>query len=517
MLARRSYLHALVIGEFDNLSHANPTSNIITTVYTMPGKGEKGRFCLDCAWRCLDFQADQFGVAYPLPKSDLIAIPDFAAGAMENWGCVTYREAKVLTEKGQTSLATYKGIARTCCHELAHQWFGNLVTMDWWSGLFLNEGFARFMEFKSVNYLYPQWNIWDEFVQSVYSMALSLDSMESSHPIHVEVNHPDEINSIFDAISYAKGASLLRMCSSFVGDEIFMEGIRLYLSRHAYANTTPNDLWQAVEEVSNKPIKSLMAQWTTQIGYPVLTLDVSGTVTQRRFLASGANDDASLWKCPVSVLLSSGEVKPAVILADRSNDDLKSIVSKETSWFKLNSSETGFYLVNYTDKQWDELKKAVVPNNSSPLSSIDRLGLISDCFRLARAGYTSMSNALNLLSGFKTIEHLDEYVVWQTVAENLANSLSLAKGQPFFAKFQSFVWEMFATQHSILGWDEKSNTEADTNIAPFRGIVLSMMMKAGASTCVEEGNKRFNSYCDEGKPIAADNKSIIYRMALKVS
>lgn len=179
-----TYLAALVVGEFDVVSKYSEKNKIQTSVYTMPGKGEQGKFCLSTASAALDFLEETYGIKYPLPKSDLLAIPDFASGAMENWGCVTYREAKILTGKG-TSLAMKKGIARTVCHELAHQWFGNLTTMEWWNALFLNEGFARFMEFIAIDHLFPKWNIWNEFVQSVFTMALGLDAMKTSHPIEV--------------------------------------------------------------------------------------------------------------------------------------------------------------------------------------------------------------------------------------------------------------------------------------------------------------------------------------------
>lgn len=213
-----TYLVALVMGRFDCVSTSSMSkrSNIMTTVYTVPGKAEQGLFCLDTATRCLDFYQNLFGIPYPLTKSDLVAIPDFAAGAMENWGLVTYREAKILVQSGSTSETMKRGIARTVCHELAHQWFGNLATMEFWTQLYLKEGVARYMEFVGIDYLFPEWMVWTEFVQSVYNLALSLDALTTSHPVEVEVNHPDEISEIFDAISYAKGASLIRMVAHYM-------------------------------------------------------------------------------------------------------------------------------------------------------------------------------------------------------------------------------------------------------------------------------------------------------------
>ena len=230
-----------------------------------------------------------FKVPYPLPKSDLLAIPDFGAGAMENWGCVTYREAKVLVQEGATSQSILQGIARTVCHELAHQWFGNLVTMDWWKELWLNEGFARFMEFVAVNKLFPEWNVWDEFVQSVYGVALSLDAMESSHPVEVDVETSDEISEIFDTISYAKGASIIRMCSEVLGFDVFMKGLEIYLNKHQYGNATTEMLWESLTEASESiNVSSLMASWTSLVGYPVIMLPTDNRISFSFFILHGS-------------------------------------------------------------------------------------------------------------------------------------------------------------------------------------------------------------------------------------
>ena len=527
-----TYLHALVIGEFDCISKSNPSSNVMTTVYTMPGISSQGRFCLETADKCLEYQAGQFGVKYPLPKSDLLAIPDFAAGAMENWGCVTYREAKILTKAGETSLPMYKGIARTVCHELAHQWFGNLVTMDWWDGLFLNEGFARFMEFRSVDHIYPGWKIWEEFVGGVYNVALSLDALSTSHPVFVPVSHPDEINSIFDAISYAKGASLLRMASAYVGDEVFMEGVREYLRRHEYGNTVPGDLWGAIEEVSGKPVVGLMDGWTKQVGYPVLTVGEDLAITQERFLAKGKGkgnqkndrDDPTtfVWTCPVSVVTSSGGTTEPSLLQSRSDDQLlpnllsASDSSGSSTWFKVNVSETGFYVVNYTDSQWSRLSSAVLPGGA--LGSIDRLGLVSDCFRLARAGYTGMANALRLVEGLGGVEGVDQFVVWEEVAKNVVAEVEIAGGTEWEGRLKEWTRELFRRQFEGLGWDKKSGADAkeeDANLATFRATALKMLMVSGDAAVIEEGARRFRSYVENGTPIEPDLVEVVYRMALR--
>ena len=200
---------------------------------------------------------------------------------------------QVLVKEGATSETSKRGIARTVCHELAHQWFGNLVTMEFWTQLWLKEGVARFMEFVGIDSLFPEWHAWTEFVQSVYGLAQSLDAMKSSHPVEVEVKHSDEIDEIFDAISYAKGASLIRMISSYIGFDVFLQGMKNYLKEHAYGNTTTELLWQALEDASGTQVVDLMTPWTSQIGFPVLILPetVDGKVETPRFLASGPESD----------------------------------------------------------------------------------------------------------------------------------------------------------------------------------------------------------------------------------
>jgi len=305
-----------------------------------------------------------------------------------------------------------RGIARTVCHELAHQWFGNLVTMDFWTQLWLNEGFARFMEFVGIDTIFPEWDAWTEFVQSVYGLALSLDSMKSSHPIEVEVQHPDEINAIFDAISYAKGASVIRMLSSLIGFETFMKGMRIYLKRHAYGNATTEMLWASLGEASNMPIEDLMSPWTSQTGFPLLILEdeIKCNISTTKFLASGPAsgntwDLYCTWPIPITVQVEGEDnFYGPWILNDPSGKSIPELYEKMNEWtaagkwFKFNVSQTGFYRVAYTQKQWEKLSLAMSPDG--PLSASDRLGLISDSFAIGRAGYASIVDSLKLVQEF---------------------------------------------------------------------------------------------------------------------
>ena len=515
-----TYLLALVVGEFDAVSTTSPTTAIQTTVYTIPGKAHQGKFCLETATKCLDLYQDLFQIPYPLIKSDLLAIPDFAAGAMENWGCVTYREAKILVKEGSTSESMRRGIARTVCHELAHQWFGNLVTMEFWTQLWLNEGFARFMEFVAIDILFPDWDAWTEFVQSVFGVAQSLDAMKSSHPVEVQVQHPDEIHDIFDAISYAKGASLIRMLSSYLGFETFMEGLKIYLQRHAFGNATTDMLWQALEDASNKPVAQLMNPWTLQTGYPLLLLTDAGTLETTRFLASGPGSDTteSVWPIPVTAIVQGEErVQGPWIVhgpdGDQSVELLEAISTWSASdkWFKLNANQTAFIRVAYTSEQWQRLGTAMAPSGTQ-LSAIDRLGLISDSFAAGRAGYSSIVDSLRLVENFGQHETAD-YSVWQELSENLSDLCRLYRSQEYFPKFQAYIAKIYAKQLQILGWDAQDGESQRTGT--LRASVINMMGKAGDVGVRAEAFRRFSEYAKGGVGIPGDLQGVVFRLALR--
>ena len=238
-------------------------------VYTPLGKKEQGRWALEVSVKALAFFREYFDIPYPLLKMDLIAIADFAAGAMENWGLVTYRERLLLIDPQQSSLMTKRRVALVVAHELAHQWFGNLVTMEWWTHLWLNEGFATFMQYHFTHLAYPEYDIWTLFVDETLSSALTLDGMASSHPIEVPVGHPSEIDEIFDIISYHKGCSVLRMLHDYIGDTDFKKGLNQYLTKFSYKNAETEDLWESLEKASGKPIQKVSV-----INYSVSTVSM---------------------------------------------------------------------------------------------------------------------------------------------------------------------------------------------------------------------------------------------------
>ena len=308
-----TYLLAFVVGDLTHIEK-EAASGTIVGVWTTRGKQDQGRFALDTSVKLLSFFNDYFGIPYPLEKLDHIAIPDFAAGAMENWGAVTYRETALLVDPLNSSAGTRQRVAEVVAHEMAHMWFGDLVTMKWWDDLWLNESFASWMGTKAVDWLFPEWEMWTQFVNMDTNRALSLDGLKNSHPIEQEVENPAEVSQLFDAISYSKGASVIRMLEQFLSPEVFRQGLHKYLSANKYQNAQTVDLWDALEEVSRQPVTEIMNTWTSQMGYPVVSVTSETSnkgltlkLSQERFVYDNILSEETAtkmqWQVPVRVLV----------------------------------------------------------------------------------------------------------------------------------------------------------------------------------------------------------------------
>lgn len=433
-----TYLLAFLVGEFEYLETTN-YEGVVVRVYTIPGKKDQGAFALDVAAKTLSFYKDYFGIAYPLPKLDMIAVPDFAAGAMENWGAVTYRETAVLVDDNNSSLATKQWTAMVVAHELAHQWFGNLVTMGWWTDLWLNEGFASWVEYLAVDYLFPEWNMWTQFVTDDYAHARDLDALDNTHPIEVEVHHPREIDEIFDAISYQKGASVIRMLHEYLGEADFKKGLHDYLTKHSYGNAATADLWEALEQASSKPVSKIMGAWTSLPGHPVVNFDFNKehtTITQSRYFADPrAKADTATWPIPLDIqhglLMEDAKL---IFNAGVKND------------FKPNRGQTGFYVVGYTE----EWLKNLSPQLSSPdFPVVDKFGVLSDTFDLIKSGRLRSVAGLELVANLQNETNL---AVWDGMLDGLGNIMSIADDETMdeLEKFGSWLTKPRFEQ---LGWE----------------------------------------------------------------
>lgn len=416
-----TYLVAAVVGEYDYVEDRS-ADGVLVRVYTPRGKKEQGRFALEVATKVLPYYKQYFDIAYPLPKIDLIAIADFSAGAMENWGLVTYRETCLLVDPEHTSAVRKQWIALVVGHELAHQWFGNLVTMEWWTHLWLNEGYASFVEFLCVDHLFPEYDIWTQFVTDIYIRALELDCLENSHPIEVPVGHPSEIDEIFDDISYNKGASVIRMLHNYIGDADFRKGMNLYLTKHQYKNTSTEDLWAALEEASKKPVETVMSTWIKKMGFPVVTVNLEQNgdsttlkITQDKFSTGEKKPvNEEPWMIPIyfSTSQKPKEISKSIVLQSKETTiPLPNIGTND--WVKINPGTVGFYRTQYSS---DMLTRFIPAIHDKSLPPLDRLGLLDDLFAMVQAGQTSTVEALKLMQAF--IKE-DNYTVWSTIANCL--------------------------------------------------------------------------------------------------
>jgi len=507
-----TYLLAFIVGEFDFVE-GKTKEGIQVRVYTPVKKKEQGLFALDVAIRTLSFFQDYFEVPYPLPKMDLIAIPDFAAGAMENWGAVTYRETAILVDPEQSSQATRQRVAVVIAHELAHQWFGNLVTMEWWTHLWLNEGFASWIEYLAVDHLFPEWDIWTQFVYSDFSRALGQDSLENTHPIEVEVKDPNEIGEIFDAISYSKGASIIRMLEAFLGAEPFRRGLSRYLKRHQYGNATTEDLWHALAEASGKPVKEMMDTWTKQSGYPLLSLEEEGrsfSLRQSRFFLAGRareeeERDPAQWSVPVGVLAPRQPEPSFFILRERRAPiDLP---GNGKEWIKLNPKQTGFYRVNYPSKFWGSFGKVI---QSKAVFAPDRLGLENDAFALARAGFLPASQALTLAS---TYSDESDYTVWADLATNLSELTMILPEEPVYRSFRLFACSLYRPTARRLSWEAQPG-EGHLAIL-LRSLLLAELGGYGDEATIAEARRRFARFLKNPRDLRPDLRFPVYRLEVE--
>jgi puromycin-sensitive aminopeptidase len=491
-----TYLLAFVYGDM-GYKEAKTKDGTVVRCYATPDNVVYTDFALDVAVKTLEFYNDYFDIPYPLAKCDFIALPDFASGAMENWGCITFREQALLVDPKNTSLHLKQWVANVVAHELTHQWFGNLVTMRWWTDLWLNESFASWMSWLAVDHLFPEWKVWTQFIVDEQGLALKLDALEHTHPIEVEVKHPDEIRTIFDAISYEKGASALLMLHDYLGSDDFRDGLRVYLKRHAYGNTDTVDLWQAWEEVSGKPVKKFMSAWTTQSGYPIVHADIDTDkpkLSQERFyLNPAAKKEPAIWPVP---LLPS---EPIGI--ESLNSKTCGLSGKLKPDFLLNKNQTGFYRVVYDSAHLENLANAVA---AGKLDALDRLGLLSDSFEAAKAGYGSTVDALRLLEAY---DKEDSPVVWDIIAGGIGSIRLVMNDDEVRDGLKPLVRQLAAQQLKRLGWEEKpSDSHFDRLLRP---TILGLASFGEEPSVVKEATKRFATM-KKPEDINPDLRGIVY-------
>ncbi len=470
-----TYLLAFVVGGLHKKTTRTPSGVEVNVWATKNHAPEVLDFALDMGPRAIDFFEDYFGVAYPLPKIDHVALPDFSAGAMENWGLVTYREQCLLAQPG-ASIATKQYIASVIVHEVSHQWFGNLVTMKWWNNLWLNESFARLMEYTALGALEPNWHVWDDFAARVSLPALRRDALDGVQAVQTDVSHPDEIATLFDpAIVYSKGARLLAMLHDFVGDDAFRAGLRQYFADHAYGNTTETDMWEALSHTSDKDIATFMTPWISQPGYPVVQWSEQPLSQTQFFIGDHAPSDA-LWPIPLS---SSDKSLPALL-------ETKSATVIPRAGASLNEAATGHFVVNYGPKRRTELLKMLASGN---MSLRQRQNTYSEQLLLASAGTIPSSGLVELLVGGKNEQDVS---VWALLCDAANELQKFVSDDPESKKLLRHLLCIVAGPHArATTW--YAHTDESENDTKLRPLVLGLMLRGEDDRTITTGAALFHT------------------------
>jgi len=488
-----TYLIYLGVGEFEYLSGKAGTIQI--RVVTTKGNTSKGKFSLELGKKLLTSYEKYFGIKFPLPKLDLIAVPDFAAGAMENWGAITFRETILLYDPKTSSTRTKQFIAEVISHEIAHMWFGNLVTMKWWNDLWLNESFATFMATKFVDKFYPEWDLWNQFVEDAMNVAMGLDSLKTTHPIDVKVNSPAEIREIFDAISYDKGGCVLRMLENYVGEPNFQKGLKKYLSDFKYKNAKGQDLWDAIGKASKMPVTSMINTWLKQPGFPLVEINQDGNnlkIKQNRYLLESTKKfSKGLWSIPLSLGL---EKETSKTLFSKKSMSVK--LPKNTIGFVANYGRKGFYRVKYDEGILLDLKMLV---DEKRLPPIDRWAVQNDLFSLCVSGDEQVRNYLDFSDAYFDE---DSYLASVNVAHNLASLYFRAFDEKFVEEIRSYAINYFRKILSNLGWEpKKSDKHTD---ALLRTFAIAVLGKMNDETVTDEAIKKYKKFLKSPRSLSPD-------------
>jgi puromycin-sensitive aminopeptidase len=469
-----TYLLAFVVGPMEATAPLDVDGTPLGVAHP-PGQGHLTDFALDSGAFALRYYTDYFGLPYPGDKLDLVAVPDFAFGAMENLGCVTFREALLLVDPARATQPELQNIADVIHHEIAHMWFGDLVTMKWWNGIWLNEAFATFMEMKCTDAYRPDWDRWTAFGLA-RTGAFDTDSLESTRPIEFEVVSPEEAEGMFDVLTYEKGAAVLRMLEQYLGEDRFRDGVRHYLSLHQYANTETTDLWDAIEAVTEEPVRHIADTWIFQGGYPVLTPTVAGdqlTLGQRRFRFAtgdgGAGGSAEqTWAIPVLVRYGAGDkTADTKVLLGEAGQSFPLAFPPE--WVLVNAGGSGFYRVAYTPDQL-----AALGARLAELSPLERYNLLDDAFSAVLAGTTSADDFLALCRNFAGDADVS---VWQRMAGALGTLDRVVRDDRREA-LAAVVRDLAGPALTRLGWTPGDHEDDRTRA--LRGTLVELLGGLGA-------------------------------------
>ncbi|KAI1290187.1 Glutamyl aminopeptidase [Halotydeus destructor] len=534
-----TYLVAFAVCDFKAMS-ARTKEGVHVRVLVPNDQYNQAEYALYSASNMLTYYHEFFNVSYPMSKLDLMAIPDFASGAMENWGLVSFRTTMILFNEAESSNQVQEQVATVIAHELGHQWFGNLVTMSWWSELWLNEGFATYMEHLGVNYVHPDWLMMEQFILTTTQDAMNLDSLDSSHSIMAAVENTNDIDAIFDSISYKKGAALIRMLQNFLGMDTLRSGLTKYLTRYQFRNAQTRDLWTCLSEsVPHGAINvsAILDRWVKQKGYPVIATKLEYNklyLSQRRFLSSPTElDDFYLsftsplsnqqageqqssqsvqspfgyqWIVPITIITNRNPVTPKLVWL--SSPDAVLSMDSATDWFKINTNQTGFYRVNYDESNWRKLIELLHSRDhrNHVLSATDRASLIDDAFSLMKISLLTSDLALNLSSYLENAER--HYVPWETALRHFAALDVIMNGNPYLHKY---IMKLLLPTLTTLGWKD-DGSHLDRKL---RSSILFAAVKYGDENTIKIARRFFEEWTKNNYRVSPNFRETVYMSGIK--
>lgn len=490
-----SYLLAFAAGDMQGITAKTKNGTLVGVYATKAHPESNLEFALDIAVRCIEFYEEYYGVKYPIPQSLHVALPDFSAGAMENWGLVTYREIYLLVDENSTALSR-QTVALVVAHELAHQWFGNLVTMKWWDDLWLNESFANMMEYVSVDAIEPSWKIFEDFQTSGAPYALKRDATDGVQSVHVEVKHPDEINTLFDgAIVYAKGSRLMHMLRRWLGDDAFRKGLGAYFEKHQYGNTIGRDLWDALSQASGRDVAAFMDAWLEQPGYPVVTAKIENDcliLTQKQFFIGEHEDKGRLWPVPLN---SNWQGLPDTLTTERLEiPNYAALAAQNEGALRLNTENTAHYITDYQGELLDALL-----NNLSSLDNISKLQIVQERRLLAESGKISYADLLPVIS---KLANETSYMVVSAVSQVLEGlNRFVDEGSQTEEDYKALLKVLSQSNFDRLGF-EKQDGESDED-EMVRQLIVGNMIKADDETAKAQASQIFDRYRDNLEKLPA--------------
>ena len=481
-----SYLLAFVAGDLQGVTATTKNGTLVGVYSTKAHPLSNLDFSLDIAVRSIEFYEDYYGVKYPIPQSLHIALPDFSAGAMENWGLVTYREVYLVVDENST-FASRQQVALVIAHELAHQWFGNLVTMKWWDDLWLNESFANMMEYVCVDAIEPSWNIFEDFQTSGVPSALKRDATDGVQSVHVEVKHPDEINTLFDsAIVYAKGSRLMHMLRRWLGDADFAKGLHAYFEKHQYGNTIGRDLWNALGQASGRDVAAFMDSWLEQPGYPVLTATVENDVlkiSQKQFFIGEHEDKNRLWVVPLN---SNWKGLPDTLETESIEiPGYAALLAENKTALRLNTENTAHYITDYQGELLDAILSELVE-----LDNTSKLQIVQERRLLAEAGHVSYADLLPVLDKLAKEE---SYLVVAAVSQVIgALERFIDEGTEAEKAFNTLVAKLARHNYERLGFEAKDEESDEDELV--RQLTISMMIRSNDEEASQVASQIFAAH-----------------------